>query len=60
MTTSKKYKGFLILLNKESGYYDIYLPEDAEEGIRYCRDFASPDWDGCGTIEEAQQWIDSY
>lgn len=58
---SIKFKGWKILLNPETGCYDLYIPEDVEiYSDKQLRDYASPEMSDLPSVEEAKQFIREY
>jgi hypothetical protein len=51
---TKQYKGFIIAAD-ENGDYSVFTMEEWSlgHGCRY------PEWESCGTVYEAMEWIDS-
>lgn len=60
-TKSVKFRGWKILLNPETGWYDLYLPDDAETYTnKELREYASPEMEDIPTVEEAKNFIRNY
>jgi hypothetical protein len=52
---SFKYRGWLCEYNRETGYYDLYTPDELEQpkGFRY------PDTE-CGSVKLCKEHINTY
>ncbi|MBX7170172.1 MAG: hypothetical protein K1X72_04390 [Pyrinomonadaceae bacterium] len=56
MKKIKVYKGFVIALEKESGFYAVFFQDEWSMG----EGFRTAEMDGIGTIQLCQEFIDCY
>lgn len=56
-----RFRNWKIILNEQTGFYDLYLPEDAEVfSSKDLHKYCSPEMEDIPTIEEAKQFIRNY
>lgn len=61
MKKSVSYRGWKIVLNKETNCYDLYTPDDADGySAKDLVEFCTPEIEDIPTIEEAKEFIRNY
>jgi len=56
-----RFRNWKIILNEQTGFYDLYLPEDAEVfSSKDLHKYCSSEMEDIPTIEEAKQFIRNY
>jgi hypothetical protein len=56
MKKIRTYKGFVIAYDKETASYQVFTKDE----WAYGKGYRTAEWEGCTSLAEAMQWIDSY